>query len=526
MATKIDTYDYDLIENYYLQNLSANDFWLFASHDFEQFRPVSRNTEKTAREILEKTIFGIKYNLLQDFSFMIQSRLWIQNAVYDQYDDTSIIENRPFYIVTEPESESADYHVFKCISNNNQSPSTEMPNFNVSIQDGLYYLSDGYVWKYMTSIPLALFRKFATRGLLPIVRNQQVENVANEGIYNVVVENPTENNGYDRITGIVNSLLIQNGITRIFMRNLFSETNQSIPIFEVPNTYSNRAIYIEKFDSSEFIGAVELTILESGVLSGIPFVVVSTPDNFTIEQNDRIEILPKVIIEGDGTGASAIVDFDSSNQQIKHIKMLSFGQNYRSAIARVVDPIGFDPSNPARRDLRCVVRPIISPIGGHGSNVISELRSRHICLSKIIRSEVSNNVTSTGTYSKASLVKNPDFDSEFTDMSFDNRIKIELETIPSSLQIGSVVTQGNVRAKVHEIDEDLDTIFLVEYDGPYSETFVSNQPLQFENVNYDINNIEFSPYTPKTGTVLSIVDFTPIERDETKSEQIRIILDF
>lgn len=525
MATKLNTFDYDLVENYYLENLASNSFWLFASHAFEDDRPFTRNTKQAAREVFEKTVFAMKYEV-QDFSFMIQTRLWQQNTVYVQYDDTVVLSDRPFYVVTEPESESGDYHVFKCISNNGGSISTEIPSFNESLQDGLYYLSDGYVWKYMTSIPFVLFRKFAARGLIPVIRNQSVESIADEGIYNIVIENPGENSGYERITGIINAVNIQNGLTRIFIRNVLSETNNAIPVFEVPNTFSNRSLYVEKSSFGQGIGAIELHILSSGVSGGVPFVDVSTPQNFIFEPDDRLEILPRVLIEGDGQGASAIAVFDSSNQRIQSIQMLSFGDNYMSAVARIVDPVSFDPSNVSRRDIRCIIRPILSPSGGHGSNAISELHSRHICLSKLVKSDITNDVVTVGNYSKVSLAKNPEFTEGFDSSSFDNRIAIELDTIPANIQPGSIVTQGAVRAKVHEIVESENKLFLAEYLGPYSDIFDQSEPLRFENINYQINSIDFSPYTQRSGTILSVVDFTPIERDGTKSEQIRLILDF
>lgn len=525
MATKLDNFDYDLLENYYLKNLSTNDFWLFASHDFRETRDISRNTDQTALESLEKTIFGIQYEI-EDFSFMIPASLWQQNTVYVQYDDQSVLEDTNFYITVEPDGESGDYHIYKCISNNNGSVSVEVPIFNSSIEDGLYYLSDGYVWKYMTSIPFILFRKFSARGLIPVIRNQSVEDIANEGIYNIVVENPNQNSGYDRITGSINSIDISNGLTKIFIRNIFSETNRVIPVFEVPNIFANRTIYVEKSNQSQSIGAVELTIIESDVQGDLPFVVVETPDGFSFSAGDLIEILPRVIIEGTGTGASAIAGFSTDNQRIDKIRMLSFGSDYRSATARIVDPLSFDPDNPSRRDLRCLIRPIISPNGGHGANVLSELKSRHICLSKLVKSEAVNNVVSTGTYSKANLVKEPSFDFSFEEKTFDNRISMILDVLPSDLEVGSVVTQGPIRAKVHEIDEQENKIFLAEYEGPYSNVFSVEDPLFFRNISYQINSIDFSPYVPRTGNVLSVVDFTPIERDETKSEQIRIILDF
>jgi hypothetical protein len=526
LSIKLNKFDYDLIEQYYTQNLLQNDFWLFASHGSEVNKPVSGNTDFDSKDVLDKVVFASKYNQ-QDISFMLPIIPWEQNRVYTQYDDKAVLKNQPFYVVIEPEIESGSYHIFKCLSNNNGVPSTKKPEFNPSIQDGIYQSDDGYIWKYMSLTPFTLFRKFAARGLLPVLRNQEVESIADTGIYNILVENRNQNIGYERITGTVRSVNIKNGITEIFLRDLFSETTQSNPIFQVPNTYSDRSIFISKGGSTNSIGAIELRIRESSVQSGLPFVTVSTPTGFTIEEEDKIEILPRVEIVGDGEGATAIPIFNKDdNTRIESIRMITKGNNYTNAFARVVDPRFFDPSDISKENIRCVVRLIPSPRGGHGSNVLKELNAKHIGLSKTITSINAINIPTAGSYSKFAVVKNPEFEQGFSGNTFDNRIKITLNSFPTDISVGDIVNQGIVSGRVHELDSDTNTIFVVDYEGPYSETFVSNETLQIKNENFVINSIDYSPYQTNTGHVLTITDVTPIERDEERSEQIKIILDF
>lgn len=525
MTIKLDNFSYDLIEQYYTQNILSNDFWLFCSHGSETQTPVSQNTDFDSIDILNRAVFGVEYNK-EDISFMLPIIQWESGKVYTQYDDKKVLKNQPSYVVIEPEVESGNYNIFKCISNNNGSPSEEKPEFNPSIKDGIYNLSDGYIWKFMSFTPFTLFRKFAVRGLLPVLRNQQVEAISDAGIYNIMVENRAENRGYERITGLVRSISIENGITRIFLRDLFSRTLQSNPIFEVPNTYSGRSIYIKKSGVSNSIGSIETPIRISGVQDGVPFVTVTSPTEFTIDESDEIEILPRVEIVGNGQGASAITVFDESNTRIDSIKMITRGDHYTNAVARVVDPTFFDPDDTSRDDIRCKIRLIISSPGGHGSNILRELNAKHIGFSKIVTNIDDNNIPTAGTYSKFALVKNPEFQSGFDETSFDNRIKMELQAIPGGLSVGDTVSQGVVSGKVHQIDESLNTIFIVDYKGPHNETFVVSEPLRYQNINFDINSIEYSPYVKETGRVLTITDVAPVEREQESSEQVRIIIDF
>jgi hypothetical protein len=559
LSIKLDSFDFDMIEQYFLDNILNNQFWLFASHAYETRLPRSMNSRRSAQELLEKTSFGLKYGKT-DFSFMARFIPWDPNIVYQQYDDTKDLKDTSFYVLVEPEGSAGSHHVFKCISNNYNSPSISRPQFNPSISNGIYNLNDGYIWKYMTSIPSTLFRKFASRSLAPLVRNDSVENIAEEGIYNVIVENRDRNSGYERITGNIDSFEIVGSLATVFLKNLFSQTFQEIPVIGIENTFKDMALYIDK--SSIGIGAEESTIIESGVTEDdVPFVRISLPATISLEENDRIEILPKVVITGNGTGASGIAEIESGS--IKNIKMIDYGINYTSAIAEVLDPFSFDPTNQDRNDTRCLLRPVISPLGGHGSNLFAELNSNAIGLAAIITSADGNGIIpSAGSYSKLGIVKNPSFDIEGTvqDVNslpssniqvddiyfvtdenenyiwngdewvilryFDNRIRFQLNSVPGNLETGDVVLQGNVRGTVNEIDFNNNYIYVNEYDGPYAETFDPNVSLEIKGIPSIINNIKFSKYQSRSGTVLSIIDVTPIERDEERSEQIRLILDF
>jgi hypothetical protein len=525
VTVKLDQFDYDLVENYYLRNLIENQIWLFGSHSNEETTPTSLNNEFNANEFLKKTLFGIKYSTT-DFAFLVPFIDWVENRVYTQYDDKTVLKDSMFYVVIEPIIDGGNYHIFKCISNANGRPSLIKPEFNPSIQNGFYYLNDGYIWKYMTSIPSAVYRKFNARGLLPIVRNSQVEDIANTGIHNIIVENSTSNSGYEKITGFVNSLNISSGITTVFLKSLFSETNNTFPFFEVPNLYIERTIYIQKSPTSSQIGAIQATIRTSGVQSSLPFVTITTPSGFTIEQDDIIQILPRIVIEGTGNGCSAIAVFNEDATLISDIQILNPGNGYEDAIATVIDPIGFDPNNLNRLDIRCVLRPVISPKNGHGFNPISELKCRHIGLSMLVSSVAFMQIPSLGTYSKIGIVKNASFSESFDNDVFDNRIRFEMESLPLNLEVGTVVRQENVSGIIHEIDADNNVIFVSNYDGPYENTFVDSLPLQINDSNFDINTIIYSPYILRSGRVLAISDVNRVQRTEDNSERIKLVLDF
>ena len=525
MATKLDKFDYDLTENYYLKNLIENDFWLFGSFAGVSVKPLSTNAPKTARDFIDKTIFGIQIEP-RDLSFMLPIIVWRQDVVYAAYDDQAILDGTNFYVVVEPEIDGGDYHIFKCISNARNTTSVNKPEFTNSIADGIYELPDGYIWKYMSSTPFVSFRRFSARNLMPVVRNASVEAVADDGIFSVVVENTNTNKGYELIAGTVESFDSITGIVYINSTAKLDSSDgsqfSSIQAFDfsTPNFYLNRSLYIRKNETSSILETEVFEIIESGILNSRPFIRVQ-PNTF-IEAFDIIQIAPTIQIRGNGTGAIAMPVFEAG--RIVSTRMLSYGTGYTRATATILDPTqAFDVTQGAAR---ATLRAIISPDDGHGTNIFRELKCKQIGIAKSISSGVGFDIPSVGTYSKIAVVKKPVFETEFDSSTFDNRIKLTSNSSVAAISVGQTVRQGNVQGIVHEVDTGTNTIYVSDYTGPYSETFVDTAPIDIGTGGISINTIEYSPYIGDTGDVLFIADSVPIQRTEDKVEQIRLIIDF
>ena len=523
MSTKFDKFDYDLVENYYLENLQQNNFWIFGSHSADESKPSSLNADQVQQEFIDKTVFGIAVEP-EDMSFMLPISVWRQSTVYVPYDDTALLKDKKFYVVVEPEIEGGDYHIYKCISNAGNAPSLNKPEYVEDIENGIYELADGYVWKYMSSTPFTLFRRFTARGLMPLIRTASVEDVANDGLYSTLVENPTLNVGYELIAGSVenfdstSSTVLINAPVRLRSSDGVAVSDNQSFDFSTPNFYVGRTLYVRRNEESSEIQAQAFIIVASGIQNGMPFI--QTQSNTFIEAGDIVQIVPTIEIRGNGTGATAIARFQDDN--IKSVTMLSYGSGYTRAVAEVVDPSqAFDVEQGATR---AILRPIISPQGGHGTNTLQELKCKHIGIAKGISSLNGSAIPTTGTYSKVGLVKNPTFADGFDSGTFDNRIKIVADTTVFGAAAGQKITQGAVEGTIHELDDD--TIFISDYKGPYSETFVTGLSLDIESGGIDINTIEYSPFEGDVADVLFISDSTPIQRTDDKVEQIRLIIDF
>ena len=82
------------------------------------------------------------------------------------------IENCVFYVITD------EFNVYKCLDNNNGAPSTFKP-IGTTVDPVTF--PDGYMWKFLYNVPIALRNKFLTESYIPVVtalRNQFYSNGA------------------------------------------------------------------------------------------------------------------------------------------------------------------------------------------------------------------------------------------------------------------------------------------------------------------------------------------------------------
>jgi hypothetical protein len=83
-----------------------------------------------------------------------------------------------------------EYNVYKCLDNNNNAISTYKP---IGTVVDPVNMPDGYMWKYLYSIPIALRNKFLTDVYMPVVNSIRSQFYSNGEILNVVLENSGQN---------------------------------------------------------------------------------------------------------------------------------------------------------------------------------------------------------------------------------------------------------------------------------------------------------------------------------------------
>lgn len=131
-----------------------------------------------------------------DVSYVTRRIDWTSNTVYDMYDDAYEsttgygygpaysgairLEDANFFVLTN------EYNVYKCIDNNNNSPSTYQPTGTTT---EVFETSDGYKWKFMYSIPVSLRNRFLSSTYMPVSTSLKNQFYSSGAISSIAIEN-------------------------------------------------------------------------------------------------------------------------------------------------------------------------------------------------------------------------------------------------------------------------------------------------------------------------------------------------
>lgn len=381
----------------------------------------------------------------------------------------------------------------------------------------------------------------------------------------------------------------------------------------IPNLSSNTDFYK---NSSFYIrngrGAGQLrTITEYIVTGNERRVLIDTNFDILPDNTSRFEIGPRVIISGDGTGstgigeATAIVNMEESSNSIFSIEMVDTGKNYTYADVQIVSNTGLIDSNTnlSITANNADARPIISPIGGHGFNINTELLAKNIGISVKFDSFYDLKIPTQNDYRVISILKDPLFNkltlvTDLNALLFNdgeiieqedgavgevfNRLgnAVTLTNIRGFFKSGSQITTkrviNNVVTTINSVDNTFDIVdqrtkFSVEVtnNGPQETGFILdeivNQPetgssgvvCSVSNNRIDLVEVKGtwavsddtsgflaemvgdtsgavakitgkvdSEFVKYSGKMMYIENMSPITRNESQSEQIKIVLNF
>lgn len=320
--------------------------------------------------------------------FGLKNIQWIQNTVYDEYDPNTDIDDplsypNGFYVITK------DYNIYKCIDNGGGKPSVVEP---LGRDINVINTNDGYVWKYLASVERSDISRFITNDYVPISVKTY-----NDGSDQWKVQENAKNGSI----GNFKNVQTKGSFSKTPTYEIVGSGSGCVPVIildnvggiEKINTYEGGSGY----DDNTFItvfedgitgdgGEINATV-EDGSINSVE--IVSGGTNYAIE--------PSIFIIGDGSGAELEVTINSVDGSINNVNIISGGSGY--TYAKIVVVKGTNSG---------YATAVLSPAGGHGYNVITELGARSIIFSCKNSPEMAPYLLSgaDSTYRQISLLSN------------------------------------------------------------------------------------------------------------------------
>jgi len=366
-------------------------------------------------DVYNDMLFGKRVQAT-DVEVMIPRYNWTNGTEYSMYDDTdATLFQKEFYAAV---NVGTQVHVYKCLYNNNTASIVEPTGTDINPFETP---EDGYIWKYMYTANDTIMRKFATNEYMPLVANATVTANATPGSIDVI---KIEDGGLGYNNYLVGAFDLPSDIRVGGSPYLYALGSSAST---VDDFYNGCIIKITSGAAKD-----EYKIITDYYISGgRRIIVIDDVFDGTILPTDTYEIYPYVYVFDTGGVkqtnciARAIVSNTSGNS-ITKIEVLETGSGYRSAQALII------PSSVVPVTSNASLRAIISPPGGHGSNIYNELGANFAGISvKFVENETPFPVVND--YRTVGILKDPFFANV--------NIKIDINETIGAFAVGERVFQ-------------------------------------------------------------------------------------
>ena len=520
----------------------------------DDYPPAPEDSINAKRDVWNSMV-GLSRINYNDTRLGIDRNDWTSGVVYNKYDHTqtneTLASGNGFFIL----AGTTDRDVYKCLDNNGDIPSSAKPtNKNLKVKKEV----DGYIWKYMYTIPDADFTMFATSTIIPTKTESAVVSSAVDGaVLNIpLAANSSSGTGrYYRGSGYSTGT-IGAGITNGTIFTAVGSTATNVLVLDATDTttfgaddfYNNSAIYVSS--SGQSFGTLR-TIVD-WVTSTNTVTLDSTVTN--INSGDSFIIGPKVTIsDGGGSGFVGIGEVNGYGNLV-NIIVSSSGAGYANSIMTATVNNVYSGVNGADAD----VSAYISTLGGHGRNADSELEAKYLIISgettiaSSTDSETGVFVGLTNKYRQVGILRNPETQGVITTTpTYDLRTNLYFaHPTPSLGQLGRIeenalLTNANTggTAKVWSVNGDSGKQYVSVFNvrGNFSEGDVVYAGDQYVAISSaDLSSHEYpskSQQTPNeavqrgmitkySGDIIYLENISQISRTVGQRENFKFVFEF
>jgi hypothetical protein len=458
-------------------------------------------------------MFGKKL-LPSNFAPMVKNNQWVSNTVYDMYDNTdeNLHSNNNFYVIADPDYIGGSYNFYKCIDNANGALSTIKPNL---VKSTTFETSDGYKWRYITSVTYRQHKLFSTDNYVPVYANSIIAKYSNNYAGIDVVKIVNAGSGYIAYnSGTVRSA----NSTVIQIENSAVDQNQY---------YTNSAIYIynnasptaQLFGISQYVSN---TIGRWVYLDG-----EANTDNI-LPDSTQYTISPKVVFTTDAnTHPRAYSVVNNSTNAISQIVMIDSGNDITWANVHLETNFGSGANLYA----------LVPPPGGHGRDAISELNVMGLGVSfNFSNTENSVLPVANVVYNKVGIIKNPYIlvdgtsksNTQYTSNAYNQLCKLSLVS-PVLFTVGDTVRATNTAVLGGEPSGAVGTVAFANTTEVHltgDKYFVNGDIIVSNNgsVYSEVTVLSRGEIYTKDLTPLYVQNINNVNRSNTQTESFKLII--
>lgn len=485
-------------------------FYVFLSRPLEWAAEPTPPTPVDARaddSAIKRNILGVKKVNPSDVALLVDRINWTTDTVYTQYDDTVNMAGTDFYAFNDE-----NFRIYKCLSNDNGNPSTVKPSFS---EVGPKTLSDGYIWQLMYEVPAADRVKFLTADYIPVKFYGTSTRFDHNGTISEII---LDDQGSSYITAPL-VIIVGDGVgaeaTATVSGGLVTELN-------LTNGGSGYSFAFVLILGGGGTGASGSVVIET---TDLPNIVNQNVAGYAVATNGQIDFIEiidggsgylqattSVSINGDGSGAAA--DLTVVDGEITGVTITDRGTGYTFA-ELTINGDGADGE----------LRAVISPQGGHGSNIPQELFATTLGISVAIE-DFQEDFFLENDFRQYGIVKNiKTFDNE-TLFSANTGNGCFVMTVPDGTMYNlddTVTTDSNGKYIVAYVNDTI-VYLLPVINNINSESILENVTTGESGLT--ITSLVEPEISQRTGEVIYYNNIAPLTRQAEQTETFKLYINF
>jgi len=404
----------------------------------DDISPPSNSNSISERHGSWRNAIGAKILESDDLYHVFPRINWTQGTVYDQYDDSVDLFDgtKDFYVLTD------EMNVYKCISNNNGTKSTDKPD---TTSTSIFTTEDLYKWKFIFKVTEDS-KRFLTQEYIPCrfittkevdetlpqynVQTSAVEGAiehleitgGNTATYTSATEQedisclvkPFDTNNIGNTGGDFGALFAAgytgdnvladdgsdfNGATSSWVKVAYPSGHEgALSIWFDESWTAGYSIYFHSGEGPE-VGILRNITKQVQGVNGALLKLDAPLGAPVIPDISKYVINPHAVISGDGQDATMRL-VTGTDSKIKGATVINRGTNYKNASVEIKTPqttgtIGY-PS----------IIPSISPQGGHGANPIIDFNASKIMVAVKIDGTEDNDLLIGDDFRQFGIIKN------------------------------------------------------------------------------------------------------------------------